>query len=127
MGKELFALLAIRPPGVAVTPLGVKFLHGGEEATPLKQLKARPDPAPVVFSPHFGIRVKSAAFSNPRGRGNMGDRIGGQLQENVMPKMSDSRRKRIQAKQRKATNALQRATKLAKRERNSAKAGKPAG
>jgi len=45
---------------------------------------------------------------------------------NVMPKMSDSRRKRIQAKQRKATNALQRATKLAKRQRNSAKAGKAA-
>ena len=44
-----------------------------------------------------------------------------------MPKMSDSRRKRIQAKQRKATNALQRATKLAMRQRNSAKAGKAAG
>ena len=44
-----------------------------------------------------------------------------------MPKMSDSRRKRIQAKQRKATNALQRATKLAKRQRNSAKTGKAAG
>ena len=40
-----------------------------------------------------------------------------------MPKMSDSRRKRIQAKQRKAKNALQRATKLAKRERNSARRG----
>jgi hypothetical protein len=39
-----------------------------------------------------------------------------------MPKMSDNRRKRIQAKQRKATNALKRATKEAKRERN-AKAG----
>jgi hypothetical protein len=39
-----------------------------------------------------------------------------------MPKMSDSRRKRIQAKQRKATNALQRAAKAAKRKRNSAKA-----
>ena len=34
-----------------------------------------------------------------------------------MPKMSDSRRKRIQAKQRKATNAWQRAAKLAKRKR----------
>jgi hypothetical protein len=44
-----------------------------------------------------------------------------------MPKMSDSRRKRIQAKQRKATNAAQRAVKLAKRERNRAKAGKAAG
>jgi hypothetical protein len=40
-----------------------------------------------------------------------------------MPKMSDNRRKRIQAKQRKATNALKRANKEAKRERNSAKAG----
>jgi hypothetical protein len=40
-----------------------------------------------------------------------------------MPKMSDNRRKRIQAKQRKATNALKRATKAAKRERNTAKAG----
>lgn len=38
-----------------------------------------------------------------------------------MPKMSDTRRKRIQAKQRKATNALQRAAKVAKRERNSGK------
>jgi hypothetical protein len=40
-----------------------------------------------------------------------------------MPKMSDSRRKRIQAKQRKATNAVQRVAKVAKRERNSAKSG----
>jgi len=40
-----------------------------------------------------------------------------------MPKMSDSRRKRIQANQRKSTNALQRAAKVAKRKRNSAKAG----
>ncbi len=38
-----------------------------------------------------------------------------------MPTMSDSRRKRIQAKQRKATNALKRAAKAAKRTRNSAK------
>jgi hypothetical protein len=37
-----------------------------------------------------------------------------------MPNMSDSRRKRIQAKQRKASNALKRATKAAKRKRNSA-------
>jgi hypothetical protein len=44
-----------------------------------------------------------------------------------MPKMSDSRRKRIQAKQRKATNALKRATKGAKRERNSGKSGAAAG
>jgi hypothetical protein len=40
-----------------------------------------------------------------------------------MPKMSDSRRKRIQAKQRKATNALQRVAKVAKRNRNNAKRG----
>ena len=40
-----------------------------------------------------------------------------------MPKMSDSRRKRIQAKQRKATNALRRANKAAKRERNEGKSG----
>ena len=39
-----------------------------------------------------------------------------------MPKMSDSARKRIQAKQRKATNARLRAAKAAKRQRNSAKA-----
>jgi hypothetical protein len=47
-----------------------------------------------------------------------------------MPKMSDSRRKRIQAKQRKAKNAVRREGKLAKRERNSAqpaKAATPAG
>jgi hypothetical protein len=37
-----------------------------------------------------------------------------------MPKMSDSRRKHIQAKQRKATNALQRTAKIEKRERNRA-------
>ncbi len=37
-----------------------------------------------------------------------------------MPKMSDARRKSIQAKQRKATNAAKRAAKLAKRKRNSA-------
>ena len=43
-----------------------------------------------------------------------------------MPKMSDLRRKRIQAKQRKATNAVQRAAKVAKRERNSAKSGSAA-
>jgi hypothetical protein len=44
-----------------------------------------------------------------------------------MPKMSDSRRKRIQSKQRKATNALQRATKLAKRKRNASRPGTAAG
>jgi hypothetical protein len=44
-----------------------------------------------------------------------------------MPKMGDSRRKRIQAKQRKATNALQRAAKLAKRKRNSSKPATTAG
>ena len=35
-----------------------------------------------------------------------------------MPKMSDSRRKKIQAKQRKLTNAAQREAKIAKRKRN---------
>ena len=40
-----------------------------------------------------------------------------------MPKMSNSRRKAIQAKQRKATNTLKRTNKLAKRARNSAKSG----
>jgi len=35
-----------------------------------------------------------------------------------MPTMSDSRRKRIQAKQRKAENAKKRAAKVAKRARN---------
>ena len=44
-----------------------------------------------------------------------------------MPKMSDSRRKRIQSKQRKATNALHRATKLAKRKRNASQSGIAAG
>jgi len=48
---------------------------------------------------------------------------GGSTEDTVMPKMSDTRRKRIQAKQRKATNALQRAAKVAKRERNSGKRG----
>jgi hypothetical protein len=35
-----------------------------------------------------------------------------------MPKMSDARRKKIQARQRKATNTLKRAAKVAKRKRN---------
>jgi hypothetical protein len=35
-----------------------------------------------------------------------------------MPKMTDLRRKRIQAKQRKAENTKKRAAKVAKRERN---------
>ena len=39
-----------------------------------------------------------------------------------MPKMSDSRRKRIQAKQRKAKNTLLREGKLTKRARNNPKA-----
>jgi hypothetical protein len=39
-----------------------------------------------------------------------------------MPTMSDTRRKKIQAKQRKAENARKREAKIAKRERN-AKAG----
>lgn len=36
-----------------------------------------------------------------------------------MAQMTDTRRKRIQAKQRKAANALKRAAKIAKRKRNS--------
>ena len=40
-----------------------------------------------------------------------------------MPKMSDQRRKSIQAKQRKIANAASRAAKIAKRNRNSAKPG----
>ena len=43
-----------------------------------------------------------------------------------MPKMTDSRRKRIQAKQRKLTNALQREAKVAKRDRNRGKSAKAA-
>ncbi len=35
-----------------------------------------------------------------------------------MPTMTNARRKRIQAKQRKASNALKRVTKAAKRDRN---------
>jgi hypothetical protein len=35
-----------------------------------------------------------------------------------MPTMSDSRRRKIQARQRKADNARKRAAKIAKRERN---------
>ena len=37
-----------------------------------------------------------------------------------MPKMSDSRRKKIQARQRKLENAKKRAARIAKRERNAA-------
>lgn len=40
--------------------------------------------------------------------------------ERFVPNMSDARRKSIQAKQRKARNALKRATKVAKKVRNSA-------
>ena len=40
-----------------------------------------------------------------------------------MPTMSDRRRKRIQAKQRKAENAKKRAAKAAKRERNATGGG----
>jgi hypothetical protein len=40
-----------------------------------------------------------------------------------MPKMTDSRRKRIQARQRKLANELKRAARIAKRQRNSDKAG----
>ena len=39
-----------------------------------------------------------------------------------MPKMSDSRRKRIQARQRKNENTEKRTAKIVKRERNSGKA-----
>lgn len=38
-----------------------------------------------------------------------------------MPNMSDARRKRIQAKQRKAKNALKREAKAEKKQRNSGK------
>jgi hypothetical protein len=41
-------------------------------------------------------------------------------EEIFMAMLSDSRRRKIQAKQRKAKNALKRAAKAAKRERNSA-------
>ena len=40
-----------------------------------------------------------------------------------MPKMSNSRRKKIQSRQRKATNALNKVNKAAKKERNSTKVG----
>ena len=43
-----------------------------------------------------------------------------------MPTMSDSRRKGIQRRQRKAENARKRAAKIAKKERNMAPAGKRA-
>jgi hypothetical protein len=43
---------------------------------------------------------------------------GGPTEDHFMPKMSDARRKKIQARQRKATNALKRAAKVAKRKRN---------
>ena len=46
----------------------------------------------------------------------------GQRRTLSCPRCRTARRKRIQAKQRKTTNALQRAAKVAKRERNSAKA-----
>ncbi len=38
-----------------------------------------------------------------------------------MPTMSDNRRKKIQARQRKAENALKRTAKIAKKDRNGAK------
>ena len=44
-----------------------------------------------------------------------------------MPKMSNSRRKKIQARQRKATNILNRESKVAKRQRNDAKSGPSSG
>ena len=43
-----------------------------------------------------------------------------------MPTLSDSRRKRIQARQRKASNALKRAAKIAKRQRNTGSTATPA-
>jgi len=43
-----------------------------------------------------------------------------------MPTMSDSRRKRIQARQKKALNALKRAARIAKIERNAKPAEKKA-
>jgi hypothetical protein len=42
----------------------------------------------------------------------------GSTEDVFMPKMSDARRKKIQARQRKATNTLKRAAKVAKRKRN---------
>jgi hypothetical protein len=42
----------------------------------------------------------------------------GKPQGDHMPTLSDNRRKKIQAKQRKAGNAAKRASKIAKRERN---------
>ena len=41
-----------------------------------------------------------------------------------MPTMTDNRRKRIQAKQKKAENTLKREAKITKKARNSAKAAK---
>lgn len=43
----------------------------------------------------------------------------GSTEDVCMPKMSDGRRKKIQAKQRKLANATKRAAKVAKRKRNS--------
>lgn len=42
-------------------------------------------------------------------------------EEKMMPTMSNTARKRIQAKQRKVANAAKRAAKLAKKNRNNAK------
>jgi hypothetical protein len=44
------------------------------------------------------------------------------IEENSMPNLSDSRRKKIQARQRKAENTKKREAKIAKKDRN-AKAG----
>ena len=50
---------------------------------------------------------------------------GGQLQgDALMPQMTDNRRKKIQARQLKAENALKREAKIAKKARNAAKAKK---
>ncbi len=85
-----------------------------------------------MIARRMGARSRARGFvlrQLPCRLGNMGRLVlqGGPTEENFMPKMSDSRRKRIQAKQRKATSALQRAAKVAKRKRNSAKTGTAAG
>jgi hypothetical protein len=59
--------------------------------------------------------AKKAALDLP---GTVNER---QARSKHMPNMSDQRRKRIQAKQRKASNAMKRADKAAKRDRNKGK------
>jgi hypothetical protein len=55
-----------------------------------------------------GHHVRQALLQSPK------------TEDIFMAMLSDSRRRKIQAKQRKAKNALKRAAKAAKRERNSA-------